>query len=344
MDVQEKRPTLEQVAEVAGTSRATVSRVINHSPKVSAPVRETVERAIAQLGYTPNRAARSLVTRRTNSVGLVVAESEQRVFGEPFFADLVRGVSTALDGTDVQLVLLLNRSDQDRSRVQEFLASHVDGVLLVSSRTEDPLIEQLATGSIPAVLAGRPLHTAQLPYVDVDNVGGARQAVGHLAELGCTRIATVTGPQDMVAGVDRLAGYRQGLEAAGLPFDDELVFEGDFGGDSGEQGAAQLLDRHGDVDAIFAASDLMAIGTMQELKRRGRRVPDDVAVVGFDDSVIATTTQPGLSSVHQAVGELGRQMIERLLELMGGSTPVPNATILPTHLVVRESSRGVAEG
>lgn len=342
MTGQGERPTLEQVAEVAGTSRATVSRVINHSPQVSVAVRETVERAIAELGYTPNRAARSLVTRRTDSVGLVVAESEQRVFGEPFFADLVRGVSTALAGTDVQLVLLLNRSDQERSRVQRFLASHVDGVMLVSAHAEDPLIGQLSNSSIPAVLAGRPLHPTPLPYVDVDNVEGAQQAVKHLAQRGCRRIATITGPQDMAAGIDRLTGYRQGLAAAGLPYDDDLVVVGDFSGSSGEDGAAALLDRYDDLDGVFAASDLMAIGTMQELKRRERRVPDDIAVVGYDDSVIASTTQPGLSSVHQPIGELGRQMIDRLRELLEGS-PVPGATILPTHLVVRESSRRVTQ-
>lgn len=331
-------PTLEEVAELAGTSRATVSRVVNNNPRVSQSVRLAVERAVEELGYAPNRAARSLVTRRTDSIGLVVAESEQRVFGEPFFATLVRGASDALSGTDIQLVLLLNRSDQERSRVQRFLASHIDGVLLVSAHADDPMLELLASGTVPAVLAGRPLRATSLPYVDVDNVAGAHLAVSHLAERGRRHIATIAGPQDMAPGTDRLVGFRNGLRSVGQTPDESLVAFGDFSGDSGEAAAGRLLDARPDIDAVFAASDLMAIGAIQELRRRGLRVPDDVAVVGFDDSVIAATTRPGLTSVHQPVGDLGRQMIVRVRELIDGLGPVPEATILPTHLVVRESS------
>jgi len=331
-------PTLEQVAALAGTSRATVSRVVNNNPKVNPVVRAAVQRAVDELGYSPNRAARSLVTRRTDSIGLVVAESEQRVFNEPFFATLVRGASDALAGTDIQLVLLLNRSDQERSRVQRFLASHVDGILLVSAHADDPMVEELATGSVPAVLAGRPLQSTSLPYVDVDNLAGAHIAVTHLVERGRHCIATIAGPQDMAPGTDRLRGFRRGLRSAGRPPDESLVAFGDFSGDSGEQAASRLLDARPDIDAIFAASDLMAIGAMQELRRRRLRVPEDVALVGFDDSLIAATTQPGLTSIHQPVGDLGRQMIVRLRELMDGSGPVAAATVLPTHLVVRQSS------
>jgi DNA-binding LacI/PurR family transcriptional regulator len=331
-------PTLEQVAALAGTSRATVSRVVNNSPKVSSSVREAVERAVEELGYAPNRAARSLVTRRTDSIGLVVAESEQRVFGEPFFATLVRGASDALAGTDIQLVLLLNRSAEERSRVQRFLTNHIDGVLLVSAHADDPMLDQLAAGPVPAVLAGRPLRATSLPYVDVDNVAGAHRAVAHLAERGRRCIATIAGPQDMAPGTDRLVGFSNGLRAAGQPGDEQLVAFGDFSGASGEQAARRLLDARPDLDAIFAASDLMAIGAMQELNRRGLRVPEDVAVVGFDDSVVAETTRPALTSVHQPVGDLGRQMIVRLRELIEGSGVVPVATVLPTHLVVRDSS------
>lgn len=338
MTAPSRPPTLEQVAALAGTSRATVSRVVNNNPKVSQAVRLAVERAVDELGYAPNRAARSLVTRRSDSIGLVVAESEQRVFGEPFFATLVRGASDALSGTDIQLILLLNRSGEERSRVQRFLASHVDGVLLVSAHADDPMLEQLAAGTIPAVLAGRPLRATSLPYVDVDNVTGAQLAVAHLAERGRRRIATIAGPQDMAPGTDRLVGFRKGLQAVGQTPDEELVAFGDFSGDSGEAAAGRLLEARPDIDAIFAASDLMAIGAIQELGRRGLRVPEDVGVVGFDDSVIAETTRPGLTSVHQPVGDLGRQMIVRVRELMDGLGPVPEATVLPTRLVVRESS------
>lgn len=331
------RPTLEQVAARAGMSRATASRVVNQSPKVSPRARRAVERAIKELGYAPNRAARSLVTRRSDSIGLVVTESQDRIFGEPFFASLIRGVSDALAETDVQLVLLLSRSNEERSRVERFLSTHVDGVLLVSAHAQEPLLEQLTTGQLPAVLAGRPLRSTSLPYVDVDNVNGAYQAVEHLVGQGRRRIATIAGPQDMAAGIDRLAGYREALD--GVAGTDETLIEvGDFSTASGERAAQQLLERQPDLDAIFAASDLMAAGALHVLQRSGRRVPEDVAVIGFDDSVVAATTHPQLTSVHQPIGDLGRQMIMRLREALDGPSLVPSATVLPTHLVLRDST------
>jgi DNA-binding LacI/PurR family transcriptional regulator len=331
-----QRPTLEEVAALAGTSRATASRVVNQSSKVSPRARAAVERAIEELGYAPNRAARSLVTRRSDSIGLVVTESEERVFGEPFFASLIRGVSDALAGTDIQLVLLLNRSDREHSRVKRFLTTHVDGVLLVSAHADEPLLDQLTAGSIPAVLAGRPLRPTALPFVDVDNLGGAQEAVRHLVDRGRRRIATIAGPQDMAAGIDRLEGYRRVLADA-PDHGESLVAFGDFSAASGGRCARELLARHPDIDAIFTASDPMAVGAIEALHQLGRRVPEDVAVVGFDDSVVAMTTRPQLTTVHQPIGDLGRQMILRLREALDGSS-VPNATVLPTHLVVRGSS------
>ena len=153
------RPTLEQVAALAGTSRATASRVVNRNTKVSPAVRRAVERAVKELGYTPNRAARSLVTRRSDSIGLLVTESEERIFGEPFFASLIRGVSDALAETDIQLVLLLSRSVEERARVQRFLSTHLDGVLLVSAHAEEPLLEPLVAGQAPG-RARRPAAAA----------------------------------------------------------------------------------------------------------------------------------------------------------------------------------------
>lgn len=330
--------TLEEVARSAGVSRATVSRVINGSPKVSSEAKRAVEAAVRKLGYAPNRAARSLVTRRADAVGLVVAESEQRVFGEPFFASLVRGVSRELARTEVQLVLLLTNAEQERNRVQRFLSTHLDGVLLVSAHSDDPLFEELSRSGLPAVLAGRPPGPTSLPYVDADNVGGARSAVEHLVARGRQRIATVTGSLDMSVGVDRLTGYRQGLEAAGLERDERLEAVGDFATASGERGVEELLESCPEIDAIFAASDLMAVGAMRALEAAGRRVPDDVAVVGFDDSVVAESATPSLTSVHQPVEQIGERMVMLLRDAIAGDRAMPSATTLATHLTVRESS------
>jgi DNA-binding LacI/PurR family transcriptional regulator len=330
--------TLEEVARVAGVSRATVSRVVNGSPRVSSDARRAVEAAVTRLGYAPNRAARSLVTRRTDSVGLVVAESDERVFGEPFFASLVRGVSEALSGSEIQLVLLLARSSAERARIERYLATHLDGVVLVSSHANDPLLLALGGLGVPTVMAGRPQAAEAVPYVDADNLGGARAAVDHLVGRGRRCVATITGPLDMAAGLDRRTGYRQALEAAGRPLDPGLEAAGDFSTNSAERATSALLDREPHLDAIFAASDLMAVGAVRTLLRAGRRVPEDVAVVGFDDSVVAESATPPLTSVHQPVVEIGRRLVRVLLDAIGEKRSVPEATILPTRLVVRDSS------
>ena len=324
-------PTLEQVAALAGVSRATVSRVVNGSPKVSPAVRAQVERAVAKLGYMPNRAARSLVTRRADSVALVVSEPHARFFSEPFFAGMVRGVSAALAGTGVQLVLLIAQDLPDRGRLERYVAGgHVDGVLLASLHGDDPLPGTLERAGVPAVLVGRPAGvvprsiggvrgtagvvprrvggTAPASWVDADNRGGAAKAVGHLVRQGRRRIATITGPLDMGVGLDRLEGYRDGLAAAGLAGASDLVETGDFTEEGGAAAMARLLERPGSpVDAVFAASDMMAAGALRALRTAGRRVPEDVAVVGFEDSAVARYAQPPLTTVRQPIEEMGRQ-------------------------------------
>jgi DNA-binding LacI/PurR family transcriptional regulator len=331
-------PTLEQVAALAGVSRATVSRVVNGSPRVRAEVRAQVERAVARLGYVPNRAARSLVTRRADSIGLIVAEPESRFFSEPFFAGVVRGVSAALVDTDVQLVLLMAQDAAHQGRLERYITGgHVDGVLLASLHGDDPLPRTLERAGVPAVLVGRPAGPSPASYVDADNRGGARQAVGHLAGRGRRRIATITGPMDMGVGQDRLDGYREGLRAAGLPEDRRLVEEGDFSEQSGAEAMRRLLEREPGLDAVFAASDLMAAGALRALAAAGQRVPDDVALVGFDDEVTARLTQPPLTTVRQPVEEIGRQATRLLLAKVAGEA-TGMSVILETQLVVRASA------
>ncbi|MBC6462063.1 LacI family DNA-binding transcriptional regulator, partial [Actinomadura sp. HBU206391] len=322
------RPTLEEVAARAGVGRGTVSRVINGSPKVSAQARESVLQAISELGYVPNRAARSLVTRRTDTVALVISESEQRLFGEPFFAGIVRGISTALADTGLQLLLTLSQSATQHAQLEHYLTGqHVDGVLLISLHRGDPLPGRLESGGVPTVLGGRPPGIDPISYVDVDNLGGARQAVDYLLAQGRRRIATIAGPQDMGVGINRLAGYREALREAGLP--EQIVF-GDFSDASGASAAADLLVRDPDLDAIFAASDPMALGAMRVLKEQGRRVPEDVAVIGFDDSVDAPFAAPPLTSVHQSVEGMGEEMARLLIARIRGEALADPVVILDT--------------
>ncbi|MEU4687233.1 LacI family DNA-binding transcriptional regulator [Actinoplanes sp. NPDC023714] len=330
-----ERPTLEAVARRAGVSRATVSRVVNGSTTVAATIRDAVNRAVDELGYVPNQAARSLVTQRTDSIALILPETANRVFSDDlFFPAIIRGVGVELEAADKQLVLMMTGSEAGHHRVERYaVAGHVDGVLFASIHGADPLPGLLAERGIPVVCSGRP--PAAVPYVDVDHAGGVAAAVRHLVAGGRRRIATIAGPQDMVAGQARLAGYRDTLDEAGLP---ALVANGDFTRDSGVTAMRELLDRDPAIDAVFAASDLMAHGALQALRAAGRRVPDDVAVIGFDDFEISRYSDPPLTTVRQPIAEAGRTMAQLMLRLIAGDEDIPESVVLPTELVLRESA------
>lgn len=331
--------TLDEVARVAGVSRATVSRVVNGSPKVSADVRRSVEKVIDRLGYVPNRAARSLVTRRSDSIAVVITEPASRLFNDPFFPRLIRGVSTALSARDLQLVLLMPDDDVDERRTVRYLTGgHVDGVILVSLHGDDPLPRQLAARNIPLVVLARPPHGVDVNYVDADNRDGARRATAHLLDGGRRDVATITGPSDMVAGIDRLAGYVDALRDADLQLDETLVANGDFTLAGGEAAMERLLAARPHLDAVFCASDLMAVGALAVLQAAGRRVPEDVAIVGYDDAPVALTTRPTLSSIRQPIEEMGREMVNLLAENVEQVDRVPRRIVLATELIRRASS------
>ena len=331
-------PTLEEVGAAAGVSRATVSRVINRSPKVSPAARTAVERAIAQLGYTPNRAARSLVTRRTDVIALFVSEPEERVFSDPIFAAVVRGMTSATADVDMTLVLVIAQGEEERERARRFLRrEHVDGVVLMSLHGNEPLPRQLARDGVPTVQIGRPLGRSDAVYVDADNRGGARLAVEHVIERGRRSVATITGPSNMSAGIDRLEGYREAVGSARLELRPALVEEGDFTEESGYHAMRALLSREPAIDALFAASDLMAVGALRALRETGRAVPADVAVVGFDDAPLASHTVPPLTTIRQPLEQMTRRTADLLLGQISGGVTARNV-ICPTDLVVRRST------
>lgn len=342
------RPTLEAVAARAGVSRATVSRVVNGGDGVREPLVERVRRAVEELGYVPNQAARSLVTRRHDAVAVVIAEPETRVFADPFFALQLRGISKELTAHDSQLVLLLTEGRDDHARVGRYLAGgHVDGALVFSLHLDDPLPGLIHGAGVPTVFGGRPdwgdgpRKAASAVYVDCDNRGGARDAVRHLVGLGRTRIAHITGALDQTSAADRLDGFRDVM----VDGDPRLIAEGDFTPAGGERAMRELLERRPDIDAVFVANDLSASGALRVLREHGRRVPEDVAVIGFDDMLpVAEQTDPPLTTVRQDIEEMGRLMARLLLrgidrrggeEGLGGA---PSSVVLPTTLVRRVSA------
>lgn len=328
-------PTLEQVAERAGVSRSTASRAINGGLRVSPEALASVEAAVADLGYTPNRAARSLVTRRTDSIALVVPEPDERVLSDPFFAGTLNGLSSALAESELQLVLVIARPGDSARTVRYLRNGHVDGAIVVSHHRDDALDQALRQSHLPNVFVGRPLSKGDTQYVDADNVAGGRMATQHLIDLGRRRIATIAGPLDMSAGIDRLAGWRQAIRAAGLS--EAAIVHGDFTIASGAACTHRLLEQHPDVDAIFVASDLMAAGALGVLAELGRDVPGDIAVVGYDNLGVATSTNPPLTTVIQPVVAMARAAGARLLDQLSG-VYADEPMIFPSELVIRASA------
>ncbi|MFF7857861.1 substrate-binding domain-containing protein [Streptomyces sp. NPDC007904] len=332
-------PTLEEVATLAGVGRGTVSRVINNAAGVKDSTRRAVQRAIAELGYVPNLAARSLAGRRADAVALVMTEPDWRLFGEPFFSEIVRSVGDALSETKVQLLLTLVRTDAERQRFVEYArGGRVDGIMLMSVHAQDALPDMLADVGLPLVMLGRRSGEESVTYVDADNAGGARSAVAHLLSGGRRAIATITGPLDMYVAQCRLRGYREALEQAGAEAQPSWTAEGDFTEDSGRRAMAELIERAPEIDAVFAASDTMAAGALNALRAAGRRVPEDVAVIGFDDFPLAQHTDPKLTTVRQPLEEIGRTMVRLLLEELEDSAVAWRHVMLRTELVLRDST------
>lgn len=330
-------PTLEAVAAAAGVSRSTVSRVVNGSDRVSPDVVAAVNAAIDRLKYVPNRAARSLANRQTMAIALVVPEDTSRFFGDPFFAEIVLGITQGLEDSDYVLNLqLASPTAPSEKTIRYLLGGNVDGAIVVSHHSGDEFFTTLDE-TIPVVFGGRPywpeLHANN--FVDVDNAAGAEMGTQYLIDRGRTRIATIAGPIDMQAAVDRTEGFVRAMGAAGLPAD--LIAQGDFSMAGGAAAMRELLERAPDIDGLFAASDLMATGAIGVLRDRGIAVPRQIAIVGFDDSSAATSGQIPLTTVHQPSREMGVEMARMMLALLRGE-PTERARVMPTRMVVRDSA------
>lgn len=338
--------TLDQVALAAGVSRATVSRVVNGTRNVDPELQRIVQAAVAATGYVPNRAARSLRTRRHDAVALAVSTVDEltsdapllpRTFADPFFARVVGAALLGLQQREVRLELLLAESEASRQvLVRRLLHRDVDGVLMVSTHVEDPLPAMVAATRRPAVLLGKPLHPVALTTVDTDHRGGAVLAADRLVARGCRRVATIAGPEKGPGSQDRLGGFLDAMAGHGEL--DVPVARGGFSLVSGEQAMAELLERDPAIDGVFAANDLMAQGALMTLRDAGRRVPDDVAVVGFDDNSLALDTRPTLTTVRQPLEDIATEMVRLLLAQVEDPQLLARRVVLAPTLVMRGSA------
>lgn len=324
-------PTLEDVARLAGVSRATVSRVVNGASLVAPATVSTVRQAISELGYQPNRAARALVTRKTGVIAVVVPETDERVFTDPYFPQAYHGALQAFQDSDVQVVLAMADPGVSVEPMVRYLESgHLDGAIVVSHHGP-ALGEMLAKSWQPVVFVGDP-EAPGICYVDLDNVAAAQTATRHLIERGARRIGHISGPLDMASARQRLQGFESAMAQAGL--DASVMVEGDYTSQGG-QVVTELLQRLPDLDGLFVANDLMAVTAMQVLQRTGRRVPGDVKVVGFDDSVAALQTSPQLTTMTNPAAEHARAAAEMLIKLLAGEQPESPFRLRPSQLVVR---------
>ncbi|ALG11831.1 LacI family transcriptional regulator [Kibdelosporangium phytohabitans] len=321
-------------------SRSTASRALNEETYVSPRAREAVMAAARDLGYSPNQAARSLVTRRTGAIALLLSEPESKVLDDPYYLVVMRAAFRELANRGSQMLVMFVDNRQDIPRTMKFLdGGHVDGVLVFAPHTGDPLAPALRQLRVPIVFGGSSVANAKGLYtVDYDNRSGAKMAVEHLLAHGRKRIVTITGPQSQRAARDRLAGWREALAAAGMKTEGRSE-SADFTPSSGDQAMRHLLERVPDLDAVFAASDPMAAGAIRALRAAGRSVPGDVAVVGFDDNPrVAPALEPPLTTVHQDPAEQVARMIEMLLLLQSGHEPPVRRLVLPVSLTKRGSA------
>jgi len=329
--------TLEDIARKAGVSRSTVSRVINDQPNVSEAVRKRVWEVIKKTGYQPNVAARSLASQRSYMVGLVLPHSVSYLFTDPYIPHLIQGVAQSCNQFDYTLGLFHASTQEDEQKMYPRVSRGglLDGVILQAGHHGDPLMDRLVESDLPLIFVGRPFQSENVSYIDIDNTDGAYNAVSHLIRLGYKRIATIAGSEQSTVGIDRKQGYVKALQDRDLPVDENLITESDFTEVGGYDAMVHLLSNK--PEAVFAASDVMAVGAIRAVRNAGMVIPDDIAIVGFDDLPVAKMTNPALTTIRQPINRLGSTAVEMLIDMIQNGSKPHNRIILSTELVVRDS-------
>ncbi len=331
--------TLEDIAKKSGVSRSTVSRVINNHPNVSKKVREYVKEVIRQTGYQPHPAARALVSNRTWTCGLILPRTINSFFTDPYYPCLIQGVAQACSKQNYTFSLFLmgDKDDEDRIFSRVSRRGFMDGILFQSDQRGDTLIDKLADSGIPLVILGRPFQGKKISYVDIDNIESVEMAIKYLLGAGHKRIGAITGPQNTTVGIDRKIGYKQALLKNNIPIDDTLIVEGTFTEDSGYMGMKKLLPAK--PDAVFAASDQMALGAMRAIYEVGLDIPKDISIIGYDDFPLVSPARPSLTTLRQPISKFGLEALNMLIDLVENGLNPSRQVILKSELIIRDSTR-----
>jgi LacI family transcriptional regulator len=330
--------TLDDLAALSGVSRSTVSRVINGG-STSARARQQVMAALAQTGFRPNVAARTLASGRSGVVGVVIHLPPSLLFQDPYFGRLLQGIADALAEHSLGMMLWLGNRSREENLDRILSMRLLDGAIVTAHDLDDPLVDGMLASALPTVLVGHRRDDVTASYVSIDDVAAADHVVSHIIDTGHTRIGHISGTRGTVAAEDRITGYRRALQRAGLA-PEGVVVDGDFDEPSGARGAALLLDAG--VDAIFGANDATALGALRVVRERDLRVPQDIAIAGFDDLQFASRTDPPLTTVRQGIQTQGVYAARALFDLLAHPDGGPRRIVLPTELVIRRSTVGDA--
>jgi len=329
---------IKRIAELAGVSKATVSRVLNDYPHIRPELRDRVLRVVRETGYERNPVARMLTANRSNMIGLIIPTEARYVFSDPYFPKLTEGISRAANQHKLTLSLFLFHSKNDGvDTIRSVIANGMfDGFVVTGHRIDDQILPLLIENRVRFVLVGRSVYNQDIHYIDVDNQAGGRMATEYLIERGYRRIGTITCNHN-IAAIDRFEGYQQALQAHGMAYDPSLVAYGDFSMDSGAQGMASLLPQR--PDAVFVASDMMALGALRMLREHQVRVPEDIGIIGFDDFPPAIQADPQLTTIKQPTNQQGMLAVETMLQIIENPERPSRQVTLPVELVVRASTR-----
>lgn len=330
--------TLEDVAKLAGVSRSTVSRVVNERPNVRQDVRKRVLEVIQETGYHPNAAARTLASQRSWTIGLILPHNVGLFFTDPYYPHLTRGIAQSCNDNNYTLALFLASSKKDEKKIFPQITRNglVDGVVVQSGhRGDQGIIGRMIDKGIPIVVLGRPFRSDNVSYIDIDNIIAAYNAVTHLIRVGYQRIAHICGPLTSTAGIDRKKGYLKALNERNIEINEDLIIEGDFSEAGGHFAMQQLLPAQ--PEAVFAASDIMAVGAMRAVREAGLHIPEDIAIIGFDDLPMSRVSDVKLSTIRQPVVQFGENSIEILIDLIENGINPPRHVIMSTELVIRDS-------